>query len=78
MKRPYTDAEELFISQKVEHFLRKIMTGGNRYTHFSKASCSWHHRAEIYKRVKDILTISGIKFVEKREGYHGMYKIKIL
>lgn len=72
-----TDAELLFITQQTEHFIRKVLANPGHYVHFSKQKCGGQHRGEIYGRVRDMLRLMGIAFEEKREGYHGTYKLKV-
>jgi hypothetical protein len=83
-----TDAEELFISQKLEKYLKKCMANVGRWVYLSPVDCTPKHRPEIAKRLQEVLTLMGVQFswenqsFSQRNGFKPQkptkYKIKIL
>lgn len=87
MTTELTDAERLFIRQKVEKYLAKCMRATGRWVYFSPADCSLKHRNQIWTEVQTTLAVMGVEFEKTTESFSqrkglkrkpAKYKLRVL
>lgn len=73
------DQQEYFIKGKVQKYL-KVCLKNPGWIHFSKAKCTPKYRAEIFRRVAEILTLMGVEFQQYENTYKFpvTYKLRVL